>query len=58
MKTRKSTLLVASAAAFAFATGLGSAAQAGSNPPLAALGPVPVPADNPQTPEKIELGRL
>jgi cytochrome c peroxidase len=27
-------------------------------PPLAALGPPPIPADNPQTPEKIELGRL
>lgn len=26
--------------------------------PLAPLPPVPVPADNPQTPEKIELGRL
>ncbi len=26
--------------------------------PLAQLPPVPVPADNPQTPEKVELGRL
>ncbi len=26
--------------------------------PLATLAPVPVPADNPQTPEKVELGRL
>ena len=58
MKTRKSTLLVASAAAFVFAASLGFAAQAGSNPPLAALGPVPVPTDNKQTAEKIELGKL
>ncbi|MFQ5774872.1 MAG: cytochrome-c peroxidase [Kiloniellaceae bacterium] len=27
-------------------------------PPLAALGPPPIPADNPQTPEKIELGKM
>lgn len=31
----------------------------GSNPPpLAALGPVPVPPDNPITPEKVELGKM
>lgn len=31
----------------------------GSNPPpLAALGPVPVPPDNPNTPEKVELGKM
>lgn len=28
------------------------------DPPLAPLGPVPVPADNPITPEKAELGKL
>ncbi|RMF83758.1 MAG: cytochrome-c peroxidase [Nitrospinota bacterium] len=28
------------------------------DPPLAPLGPVPVPPDNPITPEKIELGKL
>ncbi len=28
------------------------------NPPLAALGPVPVPVDNPQTPAKVALGKL
>jgi cytochrome c peroxidase len=33
-------------------------AQADMNAPLAALGPPPVPVDNPQTPEKIELGKL
>lgn len=37
---------------------LASPASADMNPPLAALGPPPVPADNPQTPEKIELGKL
>ncbi len=34
-----------------------SAAQS-SFPPLAPLPPVPVPSDNPITPEKVELGRL
>lgn len=57
MKSRKMKLFVASAA-FAFAAGLGFTAQADSNPPLAALGPPPVPMDNPQTAEKIELGKL
>lgn len=28
------------------------------DPPLAPLGPVPVPPDNPLTPEKVELGKL
>ena len=57
MKTRKLTSFVASAA-FVLATSLGFAAQAETNPPLAALGPVPVPTDNPQSAEKIELGKL
>ena len=30
--------------------------QADVNAPLAALGPPPIPSDNKQTPEKIELG--
>ena len=38
--------------------GLSATALADTNPPLAALGPPPIPADNPQTPEKIELGKL
>ena len=38
--------------------GLGTAIGAEDNPPLAALGPPPVPADNPMTPEKVELGKL
>ena len=33
-------------------------ATADTNPPLTALGPPPVPPDNPQTPAKIELGKL
>jgi cytochrome c peroxidase len=33
-------------------------AWADANPPLAALGPPPVPPDNPMTPEKVELGKL
>ncbi len=40
------------------AAGLSATVQADVNPPLAALGPPPVPADNPQTLEKIELGKL
>ncbi|MHA1159127.1 MAG: cytochrome c peroxidase [Alphaproteobacteria bacterium] len=38
--------------------GFGAAVQADMNAPLAALGPPPVPLDNPQTPEKVELGKL
>lgn len=30
----------------------------GAMPPLAALGPPPIPSDNKQTPEKVELGKL
>ena len=40
------------------AIGLASPASADMKPALAALGPPPVPADNLQTPEKIELGKL
>ena len=40
------------------ALGLGTFAIADENPPLAALGQPPIPADNVQTPEKIELGKL
>jgi len=38
--------------------GLSAVALADVNPPLAALGPPPIPADNPQSPEKVELGKL
>ena len=37
---------------------LSTLALAADIPPLAPLGPPPIPADNPQTPEKIQLGRL
>ncbi len=47
------------AASFSIATlGTGTFAVADENPPLAALGEPPVPTDNVQTPEKIELGKL
>ena len=35
--------------------GLDAPVRADENPPLAALGPPPVPPDNPMTPAKIEL---
>lgn len=59
MITLKSTskmisALVAGAASLVIA----NAVEADVNAPLAALGPPPIPADNPQTPEKIELGKL
>ena len=38
--------------------GLTAPAWADVNPPLTALGPPPVPPDNPMTPAKIELGKL
>lgn len=40
----------------AFAALVGTAVLAADPPPLATLGPVPIPADNPQTAEKIALG--
>jgi cytochrome c peroxidase len=40
------------------AVGFSAPSAADSNPPLAALGPPPIPADNKQTPEKIALGEL
>lgn len=56
MKNSKTLKLSAVAAAFAV---LLSASAAGKDvyPPLAALPPVPIPKDNPQTPEKIALGK-
>ena len=35
-----------------------SGGQGVNNPPLAALGPVPIPPDNPNTPAKVELGKM
>ena len=49
------TLVVLAAAA----SGTGVAtAQEGRYPGLEPLGPPPIPADNPQSPEKVELGKL
>ena len=60
MNKRKRTSLTTIAATFGLTVvGFASVAFAdASNPPLEALGPPPIPADNPQTPEKIELGKL
>jgi cytochrome c peroxidase len=59
MKTVKTTTHVLFAALIALASfGFGLPAEADNNPPLAALGPPPVPPDNPQSPAKVELGRL
>lgn len=54
MKTSKLRIT----AAFGAALALGAAATAAEFPPLGPLPPVPVPADNPMTPEKIELGKM
>ena len=43
-------------ALIALGTGHGSAQK--TFPPLGPLPPVPVPADNPMSPEKVELGKL
>jgi cytochrome c peroxidase len=58
MKMEKTTSLLISAALGLVIVGLPSGAAADTNPPLAALEAPPVPTDNKQTPEKIELGKL
>jgi cytochrome c peroxidase len=59
MKTDKLTSVAFAAFTAGLAmAGLSGAAAADNNPPLAALGEPPIPADNPMTPEKIELGKL
>lgn len=52
-----SVLLAAWLAVLAGAAGNATAA-ADAPPPLADLGPPPIPPDNPQTPEKVELGKM
>jgi cytochrome c peroxidase len=52
------TKAIALAVLVGFAAPFAPAAGADSNPPLAALGPPPVPPDNPMTAEKVELGKL
>ena len=56
--TIASVAALAALIAGAFQIGLTAPARADMNPPLAALGPPPVPPDNPMTPEKVELGKL
>jgi len=59
MKIRNTSSLAIVAISLGLAGfGFGASATADVNPPLAALGPPPVPGDNPQTPGKIELGKL
>jgi len=59
MKTDKLTSVAfAALTAGLVMAGLSGAAAADTNAPLAALGDPPIPADNPMTPEKIELGKL
>ncbi len=59
MKKGYTISLATIAASFGIAVfGIGNFAAADENPPLAALGDPPIPADNKQTPEKIELGKL
>ena len=59
MKMRKFTVVAfATMAAGAIFFGLAPDTLADENPPLAALGPPTAPPDNPQTPEKVELGKL
>ena len=56
MHNRKFLKISAIAASFLIAAGV-SAAGKQTYPPLAPLPPVPIPADNPMTPEKVELGK-
>ena len=57
-KVKPSSLAIVAVSFGLVGLGFGSLAEADVNPPLAALGPPPVPSDNPQTPEKVELGKL
>ncbi len=56
--TLSTVAALATLIAGALQIGLTVPAWADANPPLAALGPPPVPPDNPMTPEKVELGKL
>ena len=53
-----SKLALAALVAGGAALALPATARAGSVPPLAALGDPPIPSDNPQTPAKVELGKM
>lgn len=56
--TRKLGSVMAVMLAFAASAILSAGSQSGGAKKLEPIGPVPVPADNPMTPEKIELGRM
>ena len=59
MNMKKTPAIVFAAALIAIASGgFGSVVHADVNPPLGPLGAPPIPPDNPQTPEKIALGKL
>ncbi len=58
MKTLKSKTLLLAMAVYGVSVIAAGAALADKNPPLAPLGDPPIPADNPQTPMKIELGKM
>lgn len=56
---KKSSMMTAMSFAVAlFAAALSNQAARAADKKLEPLGPVPIPADNPMTPEKIELGRM
>ncbi len=57
MKQTAWILILVVLAATAGRTGVATA-QEGRYPGLEPLGPPPIPADNPQSPEKVELGKL
>ncbi len=58
MITRKTTFILSAAALIALLQPAPPVAAGEDYPPLAALGPPPIPPDNPQTPEKVELGKM
>ncbi len=55
--TKNAFLLLASAASIAFAAGTATAGNM-EYPPLAPLGDPPIPADNPMSDAKVELGKM
>ena len=58
MTPRTTTLILSLALAVGAGVAMTTAAEAFRPKQLAPLGPPPIPPDNPQTPEKIELGKL
>lgn len=58
MYLRNSAVWFLAAASIGFAGLISEAASAEKLPPLAALGPPPIPADNPQSAAKAELGKM